>query len=242
MRPHARNRGERLRRQRGRLPHGAGDVEGPFKAGDVRQVRQVLARLEAGEEIGEVGAVLDEATRMRRMLAQVFVRGVGEEALVDQAADDREGALQGIAERGEGVMAVDPHSCRRIEPVALDGGDDLGGVTAQHGSAEPHLQLKQHRHIGAHGPALRRDAPRPAGPRAREGWCPTRSAWARGRSAGAPRRRAPRPACATREPWSSIRMSHVLGGVMAGEVDLADRLDGQCLEIGDRVEPEILTR
>ncbi len=32
---------------------------------------------------------------------------------------------------------------------------------------------------------------------------------------------------------------HVLGGVMAGEVDLADRLDGQCLEIGDRVEPEI---
>ena len=32
---------------------------------------------------------------------------------------------------------------------------------------------------------------------------------------------------------------HVLGGVMAGEVDLADRIDRQCVEIGDRVEPEI---
>src|SRR5258705_11045650 len=32
---------------------------------------------------------------------------------------------------------------------------------------------------------------------------------------------------------------HVLGDVMAGKVDLADRLDWKCLEMGDRVEPEI---
>src|SRR4051794_4483230 len=32
---------------------------------------------------------------------------------------------------------------------------------------------------------------------------------------------------------------YVLGGVMAGKVDLADRLDRKCLEIGHRVEPEI---
>src|SRR5260370_18108794 len=32
---------------------------------------------------------------------------------------------------------------------------------------------------------------------------------------------------------------HVLGDVMAGKVDLADRLDWKCLEVGDRVEPEI---
>src|SRR5260370_32798883 len=32
---------------------------------------------------------------------------------------------------------------------------------------------------------------------------------------------------------------HVLGDVMAGEVDLADRLDWQRVEIGDRVEPEV---
>ena len=32
-------------------------------------------------------------------------------------------------------MAIDPDSRRRIEPVALDGGDDLGGVAAEDGSA-----------------------------------------------------------------------------------------------------------
>src|SRR5208282_1709122 len=32
---------------------------------------------------------------------------------------------------------------------------------------------------------------------------------------------------------------HVLGDVMAGKVDLADRLDRECLEIGHRVELEI---
>src|SRR5271169_858363 len=32
---------------------------------------------------------------------------------------------------------------------------------------------------------------------------------------------------------------HVLGDVMAGKVDLADRLDRECVEIGHRVEPEI---
>src|SRR5208283_4437946 len=119
---------------------------------------------------------------MRRVLAQVFMRGVGEEALVDQAADDREGVLQGSAERAEGVMAVDPHSRRRIEPVALDGGDDLGSVAAKYGFSKPHLQLMQHRHICGHQPAPRLGAPRPAGPRAREDWCPTRSAWGPGRS------------------------------------------------------------
>src|SRR5262249_48079096 len=33
--------------------------------------------------------------------------------------------------------------------------------------------------------------------------------------------------------------THVLGNAMAGEVDLADRLDRQCVEIGKRIEPEI---
>src|ERR1700740_1332261 len=32
---------------------------------------------------------------------------------------------------------------------------------------------------------------------------------------------------------------HVLGDVMTGEVDLADRLDRECLEIGHRIEPEV---
>ena len=32
---------------------------------------------------------------------------------------------------------------------------------------------------------------------------------------------------------------HVLGGVMAGEMDLADRCRRQRVEIGDRVEPEV---
>ena len=73
------------------------------------------------------------------MFAQVLVRSVGEKALVDQTADDREGALQGIAERGKGVMAVDPQSRRRIELVTPDGGDNLGGVTTENRSTEPHL-------------------------------------------------------------------------------------------------------
>ena len=32
---------------------------------------------------------------------------------------------------------------------------------------------------------------------------------------------------------------HILGHAMTGEVDLADRRNRQCIEIGDRVEPEI---
>ena len=79
---------------RRRLPHGGGDVEGPFEAGDVRQIWHGLARFKVSEEIGEVGAVFDKATGMRRVLAQIFMHGVGKKALVDQAADHREEALQ----------------------------------------------------------------------------------------------------------------------------------------------------
>src|SRR5271169_3016499 len=32
---------------------------------------------------------------------------------------------------------------------------------------------------------------------------------------------------------------HVLGDVMAGKVDLADRIDRECLEVGERIELEI---
>src|SRR5438874_4885086 len=67
-----------------------------------------------------------------------------------------------------------------------------------------HLQFKQCQHIGGHRRALARGAPRPAGLRAREGWCPTRSMWARDRSAGAPRRGGPRRAG---QSWSRGRRS-----------------------------------
>src|SRR5271165_1733021 len=187
------NRGERLYRQRGCLPHGRGNVEAPFEACDVRQIRQILARLKTGEEIREVGAVLDEATRMRRVSAQVFMRGVSKEALVDEAADDWERAFQDGAERRKGVIAVDSQSRRWSEPIASDGGGELDSVAAKHGSAKLPLQLKQRRHIGKYGPAPAHDALRPTGRPAREGWCPTRSRWARDRSAGALERGGPRP-------------------------------------------------
>src|SRR5262249_59681313 len=96
---------------------------------------------------------------MRWMLAQIFVRGIGEEAFVDQTADHGEGGLQCIAEGREGVVAVNANSSRQIEPVALDGGDDLSGVTTENGSAEPHLPLQHRPQIGA---PLLPDGPRSA--------------------------------------------------------------------------------
>src|SRR5262249_16019479 len=137
-----------------------------------------------------------------------------------------------------GVVAVNANSSRRIEPVALDGGDDLSGVTTENGSAEPPLQLKQRRHIGA---PLPHDAPRSAGPQAEEGWCPTRSEWAPAPSARAARRCGVKPPDRLCDPGTVVvdQDTHVLGNAMASEVDLADRLDRQCVEIGKRIEPEI---
>jgi hypothetical protein len=84
------------------------------------------------------------------MLAQIFMRGIGEKSLIDQAAYHREGALQRGAERSEGVVAVDSYSRCRIESVTSNGGNDFGDVAAKHGLAELHLQLTQCRHSSRH--------------------------------------------------------------------------------------------
>jgi hypothetical protein len=170
------DRGELFRGHRGRFAYGGGDVERPLQAGDVGQVGHASARLKAGEEVGEVGAVFDEAARVRRMLAQVLVRGVGEEARVDQATDHREGGFQRLTQRGEGVIAVDAEPRPRSDAIAPNGGNNLPGIAAEDGVADPHLKLKQLGRIGRHGPSpRRRGSPRRAGPRARAGGRPTRS-------------------------------------------------------------------
>jgi hypothetical protein len=62
--------------------HADGDIESPFEARNVRQVWERLARFKVSEEFGEIGAVFDEATRARRMLAHIFMRGIREEPLI----------------------------------------------------------------------------------------------------------------------------------------------------------------
>jgi len=59
------NFGKGLRRQRSGLLHAAGDIESPFEACNVCQIRQGIARFKATEEIGEIGAVLGEATLLQ---------------------------------------------------------------------------------------------------------------------------------------------------------------------------------
>src|SRR5438105_15338973 len=88
------NFGKGLWGQRRGLPYGGGYSESPFEARNVRQIRQRLARFKISEEVGEIGAVLDEATRVRWMLAQIFMCGIGEKPLIDQPAYHREVALQ----------------------------------------------------------------------------------------------------------------------------------------------------
>src|SRR5260370_24724557 len=181
------NFGKDPRGQRSGFPHASGNIESPFEARNVRQIRQGLARFKVSEEIGEVGDVLDEATRVRWMPAQIFMRGIGKTPLVDQAAYHWEGALQRGTEYSKGVVAVDSSSRCGIELVLSNGGNDFGGVVAKHGLAELNLQLKQCRFSSRHQRVLAHAAPHPEGFRAREGWCPTRSARAQARSAGAPR-------------------------------------------------------
>src|SRR5260370_25648876 len=126
--------------QRSGFPHASGNIESPFEARNVRQIRQGLARFKVSEEIGEVGAVLDEATRVRWMLAQIFMRGIGKKPLVDQAAYHWEGALQRGTEYSKGVVAVDSYSRCRIELVTSNGGNDFVGVCAQDGFGETNVQ------------------------------------------------------------------------------------------------------
>src|SRR5438270_795364 len=127
---------------------------------------------------------------MRRVFAQVFMRGVRKETLIDEAADDRESAFQDRTERRKGVIAINSQARRRVEAVAADGADERGSVAAEYRSAELQLHLKQIRH--GNRPALAHAAPRSTGFRAREDWCPTRSRWAQRRSAAVLRRRGPR--------------------------------------------------
>src|SRR5215469_7904864 len=63
----------------------------------------------------------------------------------------------------------------------------------------------------------------------------------RGHGAEAPERRGVKPPDRLCDPGTVVvdQDTHVLGNAMAGEMDLADRLDRQCLKIGKRIEPEI---
>ena len=47
------NLGKGLQGQRSGLPHAGGDVESPFEASDVRQIRQCLGGFKVSEEVGE---------------------------------------------------------------------------------------------------------------------------------------------------------------------------------------------
>src|SRR5580700_10163503 len=109
------------------------------------------------------------------MLEQIFMFCVGEKALVYEAADDREGALERCCECRNEVVAVYPQPSLRTEPVPFDFPDEPASGAAEHGASELQLQLKQAGHIGEYWPALARAVPRPAARRAREDWCPTRS-------------------------------------------------------------------
>jgi len=63
----------------------------------------------------------------------------------------------------------------------------------------------------------------------------------RGDGAEAPERCGVKPPDRLCDPGTVVvdQDTHVLGNAMAGEMDLADRLDRQCLKIGERIEPEI---
>jgi hypothetical protein len=62
-----------------------------------------------------------------------------------------------------------------------------------------------------------------------------------GHGAEAPERCSVKPPDRLCDPGTVVvdQDTHVVGNAMAGEVDLADRLDRQCVEIGKRIEPEI---
>src|SRR5260370_38705582 len=62
-----------------------------------------------------------------------------------------------------------------------------------------------------------------------------------GHGAEAPERRGVELPHGLRDPAVMVidQNVYVLGGVMTGQVDLANRCDRQCVEVGDRVEPEI---
>src|SRR5438477_12791495 len=103
--------------------------------------------------------------------------------------DRKERFEQGVAELFELTSRPDRHLTGAAARDDLKVGEldlERDGAAANAGAlavvpylvVKLHLHFKQCQHIGGYRRALARGAPRPAGLRAREGWCPTRSMWA----------------------------------------------------------------
>jgi len=134
-------------------------------------------------------------------------------------------------------MAVDPNSRRRIEAVALDGGDDFGGVATENArrsricssrSIETSVGMGQ---LFGMMRLVQKDLERG------EVGVPLDQ---RGHGAEAPERRGVKIPDGLGNPRAVIvdQNVHVLGGVMAAEVDFTDRFDRQRVEVVDWSNPK----
>src|SRR5262249_13686890 len=130
---------ERMDPDRWHLPCRRGCVERPFEAGDVRQVRQILACLEGGKEIGEARTVFDETTRTGRVQPLKLMCRIGKKALVNEPADDRKRGSESAVERPQRVIAINSQAGSRIDPVGLDRARDVIDRSVEQGSRDAAL-------------------------------------------------------------------------------------------------------
>src|SRR5262245_1708744 len=79
-----------------------------------------LARRKRGEERRQRRSILDQARLGWRMLSDVAIRRVGEEASVHEAAYDGERRFERGCQRRPHVVPVDPKSCLGVESILTD--------------------------------------------------------------------------------------------------------------------------
>src|SRR6266849_7043585 len=97
-----------------------GCVQRPFEPRHIRQVLQVPAGLEVGEECRERASVLEQAGPGGRVGTDILIRRIAEEPLMDETADHGIGCLERCRERGEYMVPVDIQPRLWPQAVAQD--------------------------------------------------------------------------------------------------------------------------
>ena len=131
--PLRRNGGERLRRQRRGIGGVVGVEPGALDPRHVRQPRHRPRMLVAGDEVGEVAAVLEQERRGRRRRADVEARHRPEEVRPGDALRRREDRRQRVDQADGDVVAIDAVAPRR--GLAARAGDPSGAARSGSSSA-----------------------------------------------------------------------------------------------------------